>query len=225
MITIPPCKPNITYNVRKFFSIPECFSLIAEQLKQEKIHTDRVIIYCRTLQECCDVRDFFYKYLESDRLYPTDVPVDRSPFRMVDMYTSITDPVMKKNTVDSFTSTISVLRVVIATTAFGMGVDCSSVRVVINLCPPSDIEEYIQQTGRAGRDGLPSQAILYWSSESVRYASEKMARTQQHVVVNFFSPNLIIIQMFVMLTVVIYVKFESFNNVNFVGCCIINYHT
>ena len=84
------------------------------------------------------------------------------------------DPVVKKNIVDSFTSTISVLRVVIATTAFGMGVDCSNVRVVINLSPPSDIEEYIQQTGRAGRDGLPSQAILYWSSESVRYASEKM---------------------------------------------------
>ena len=43
--------------------------------------------------------------------------------------------------------------------------DYSNVTVVINLGPPSDIEEYIQQTGRAGIDGLPSQAILYWSSE------------------------------------------------------------
>ena len=42
-----------------------------------------------------------------------------------------------------------------------MGVNCPDVRVVIHLGPPDYIESYIQETGRGGREGHPSQAILY----------------------------------------------------------------
>ena len=48
----------------------------------------------------------------------------------------------------------STLRLVIATTAFGMGVDCKDIRRVTHWGYPSDKEQYIQETGRAGRDGL-----------------------------------------------------------------------
>ena len=41
-----------------------------------------------------------------------------------------------------------------------MGVNCPDVRVIIHLSPPDDIDSYIQETGRAGRDGSPSKAIL-----------------------------------------------------------------
>ena len=54
----------------------------------------------------------------------------------------------------------SCLRVVIATLAFGMGVDCPDVGQVINVGPPSDLESYVQETGRAGHDGNPALALL-----------------------------------------------------------------
>ena len=52
------------------------------------------------------------------------------------------------------------LRIVIATIAFDMGVDLPDVRQVIHVAAPDDVESYIQETGRAGRDGLPSLALL-----------------------------------------------------------------
>lgn len=171
----PPVKKNITYFVsdKPKEGIPGAFKPIADKLITHR-NMDRIIIFCRTYDDVIGIHRYFFNTL-GDYFTEPKGSSNYVVYRVVDMYTHSTHPSVKAKILKQFTSPSS-LRVIIATIAFGMGIDCPDVRQIIHWGVPEDVEMYVQESGRAGRDGKPACALLMKNKGdlSTRYTSKQM---------------------------------------------------
>jgi ATP-dependent DNA helicase RecQ len=107
------------------------------------------IIYCNTRKAVEEVQE---------ELFRRGYPVTR-------YHAGLSDAERKENQEAFINDSTPVM---VATNAFGMGIDKSNVRYVIHYNMPKDIESYYQEAGRAGRDGEAAECILYYSGQDVR---------------------------------------------------------
>ena len=166
VVSISPEKSNITYWVRQKSSVEEVFTSLAEKLKRERASIPRLIIFCKKCEECALLYHFFLSKLQEEFTEPVGAP-NLSRYRLVDMYMSATDVSVKHSIVTSFCKVGLPLRIVICTIAFGMGIDCPDVRQTIHWGISSDIEMYMQESGRGGRDGNSACALLYYKKSDL----------------------------------------------------------
>ena len=174
VIEVSPDKPNVYLACDEFKSIMETFGPIAEQLKVERTDMGRVIIFCKKIILCSHIYSFFQYILRADFTEPPNKSIAVPEYRLVDMFTSGTHPEVKEIILKSFKSRTAPLRIVIATIAFGLGIDCADVRQVIHLGPLTDIEDYVQHIGRAGRDNKPSVALMLYGTNLMRNTTKNL---------------------------------------------------
>ena len=105
----------------------------------------------------------------------------------------------RQRMVDELVQGKSKLKIIFATIAFGIGLDISNIRQVIHIGVPYTMEEYFQEAGRAGRDGLPAKAHIFFNSHDIskgrkhfsdvmqNYVQDK--RCKREIILNYFGFN------------------------------------
>ena len=136
-------RPNLVYRI---LPKEEVYSQVAVVLRRHR--GQAAIVYCLTRADT----ELMSEYLRGQGVraahYHAGLSAD-----------------LRRQTQDAFAR--EELDVVVATVAFGMGIDRSDVRCVIHAAVPKSIEHYQQETGRAGRDGLEAECVLFYSFADV----------------------------------------------------------
>ena len=142
VVAIPPQRCNITYYVRPLQPISDFGRELSDSLSHLRTEFPKSLVFCRKYQDCSELYLTLRTTLGANFTDPPGYP-DLHSFHLVEMYTRAATTDMKENILSSFTQTASKLRLVIATTAFGMGIDSPDIRQVIHSGPPCCLEEYV----------------------------------------------------------------------------------
>ena len=136
---------------------PHINSLLADHLPTDG--TGGAIVYCSTRRRCEEIAEY---------LKAKDWSADHFHGRLT--------PERKKVVQEDFID--GRLRVIVATNAFGMGVDKADVRLVVHADIPGSLENYLQEAGRAGRDAEAAHCVLLYTPEDVERQFSMSARTR-----------------------------------------------
>ena len=157
-----PEKPNVSYVVeymQRDKSLCHQFEWLVEEINKNGLSTERTIIYCQTIQQCSHIYSTL-KSMIGDTIYAGKVGDKRNV--LLEMLHSCSPPSNKEAVLKSFQDPKGVIRILVATIAFGMGVDCRAVHRTIHFGPSKNLEAFVQESGRAGRDGKPSVSYLLY---------------------------------------------------------------
>lgn len=160
LIGCSPNRPNIQFSVRPYLALNNFSELLADKLRIQKVLYPKTIVFCQSFVDCYQLYEALRLKLKKDFTYPVGFP-DLHQFRLVDMFHGGCMIYVRENIISSFTKVDSTLRIVIATSSFGMGIDCPDIRQVLHWGTPHSVEEYVQETGRAGRDNEDASATLF----------------------------------------------------------------
>jgi superfamily II DNA helicase RecQ len=174
LIDVNPNRPNIYLSVRKISNdLNSSFQWLVEKLKKEMNTMGRVLIYCKTIKDCGRIFTYFKCKLGSDAYYPAGTE-QISNNMLVGMYHHSTLQKHKERIINSLHDMQGVCRIVIATNALGMGVNFRNIRTVIHYGPPRQMDDFIQEIGRAGRDNLSAVSILMYNGMLLRKCDTQM---------------------------------------------------
>ena len=152
-------RPNLRVRVCKKRGAETDFKAMADAARAAR---GSVIVYCPSVRETEAVCEALRAKFAAER---------GSSEMRVGAYHARLSPAARKQTHMDFL--VGACDVVAATVAFGMGIDKPDIRLVVHYGAPKTMEEYYQQVGRAGRDGLPSECLmLYGDNDFVKYASD-----------------------------------------------------
>ena len=145
-----PDRPNIKITSKAISNtdtLKTTFNWLIEQLKLKQC--ERCVIFCTTIKECSSIYMMFAKIFGKFN-------------KMVDMYHSKTTDAVKNRIRADMAKEEGELKVLICTNAAGMGVNFNGLHNIIHYGPPHEMDTFVQQMGRAGRDGLPSHELILY---------------------------------------------------------------
>lgn len=137
---------------------------MAEELKLKKLQFPITLLYT-TDSVISFAYAFVSKVMGNEQYYNG---VESYKNRLFGQYHQVYSQKVKEHIVSQLGNPNCTIRLVFATVSLGMGLNAPHVRHVIHYKPPRSIEKYFQETGRAGRDGLPAKATLYYNRSDIK---------------------------------------------------------
>ena len=173
VVSLPPDKGNLQYTVVSKPEFKKELRTLTTELIEKCTTFPKTLVFCQTYTECATLYQLVKTDMGAQFTEPAGCPNYLHQFRMADMYHRAMPVDLKEKVLQSFITICSNLRLIFATSAFGLGIDCPNIRRVYHWGPPNDLDTYVQESGRAGRDGQQSEAILLYGRMR-EHTSDKM---------------------------------------------------